>query len=178
MREHGSTPLMLGLVEVSHPLTEQDPCKDSPSHHKPTTFAKQVFTLITRNLDHAHDEKRPASLCLEKCARVCCYFCGLSIVWQKLYKTRDQKRINQWRMVQLISHVTCSLKPLKVRTWKNPSRSQARNGFCHRCHWLPDPKRGCVALVRMWGCECRWHPAQDSWAPLQLEKGDAHRRQT
>ena len=59
MREHGSTPLMLGLVKVSHPLTEQDPCKDSPSHHNPTTFAKQVFTLMTRNLDHAHDEKRP-----------------------------------------------------------------------------------------------------------------------
>ena len=61
MREHGSTPLMLGLVEVSHPLTEQDPCKDSPSHHNPTTFAKQVFPLMTRNLDHAHNEKRPVS---------------------------------------------------------------------------------------------------------------------
>ena len=39
-------------------------------------------------------------------------------------------------MVQLISHVTCSLKPLKVGTWTNSSRFQARNGFCHRCHWL------------------------------------------
>ena len=136
MRKHGPTTLRLGLVEVSHPLTEQDPCKDSPSHHKPTRFAKRVFTLMTRNLDHAHDEKRPVSFSLEKCARVCCYFCGLSIVWQKLYKTRDQKRINQWRMVQLISHVTCSLKPLKVGTWTNSSRFQARNGFCHRCHWL------------------------------------------
>ena len=135
MRKHGSTQLRLGLVEVSHPLTKQDPCKDSPSHHKPTTFAKQVFTLMTRKPVHTHDEKRPV-IFLEKCARVYCYFGGLSIVWQKLYKTRDQKRIYQWLMVQLISHVTCSLKPLKVRTWKNPSRSQARNEFCHRCHWL------------------------------------------
>ena len=126
MRKHGSTPLRLGLVEVSHPLTKQDPCKDSPSHHKPTTFAKQVFTLIARNLDHAHDEKRPASLCLEKCARVYCYFCGLSIVWQKLYKTRDQKRINQWLMVQLISHVTWTSRDLESGHLDNSSKSHAQ----------------------------------------------------
>ena len=61
MQKHGSTTLRLGLVEVSHPLAEQDPCKDSPSHHNPTTFAKQVLPLMTRNLDHAHNEKRPVS---------------------------------------------------------------------------------------------------------------------
>jgi hypothetical protein len=48
---------------------------------------------------------------------------------------------------QLISHVTCSLKPLKVGTWTNSSRFQARNGFCHRCHWLcgsnPPPAIDC-----------------------------------
>ena len=153
MQKHGSTTLRLGLVEVSHPLTEQDPCKDSPSHHKPTTFAKQVFTLMTRKPVHTHDEKRSV-IFLEKCARVYCYFCGLSIVWQKLYKTRDQKRMNQWRMVQLISRVTCSLNsnPSKFRPGQTLPESKRAMAFVIGATGYVAPTRLCGsnAAVKLW----------------------------
>ena len=153
IRKHGSTPPKLGLVEVSHPLTEQDPCKDSPSHHKPTTFAKQVFTLMTRKPVHTHDEKRPV-IFLEKCARVYCYFGGLSIVWQKLYKTRDQKRMNQWRMVQLISRVTCSLNsnPSKFRPGQTLPESKRAMAFVIGATGYVAPTRLCGsnAAVKLW----------------------------